>query len=480
MRYIERLAEGSVSARRPWNWKQGRAINALTERRYWKRIWIVQEIMLAKEIRVFCGERSVSWSCFSMLQELLQNIQNYGRMEHIPFAWPVFGSAALRIVSKSSAWKLLPLETNGLPIEDVLEDFADMESTELKDKVYALLGIIQPFEDCSSILIDYSKTTAAIYRDVLRHVFYHNENLDVPAKQRFKKLLKKSLGLGAINVMERETVTEARILIAVEERAQVVMKSIETQAVVHFRSRESELNVPLQKAVEYIVECEGIKIGPSVWDYCAFKAIHKTAIDPEITYLLEEVAERERVTEMDNAERYLSATLEKHLRDSCELGVETTMRWVQESRFEVDSLISSVDERWRREYTAAWIYKWRRREIKYRSSREDRARIKKWMDDWYHIQVDHMNKRMSLSKMVRDYLTEHNRRYGTGVKIWFYWYGDRSSGKPDDGFYGAVFRWIKDWHKQNGVFDLSSVEIRTEIEEKMKGLLQQKYPMPDL
>jgi hypothetical protein len=507
--------------------------------------------MLAKEILVFCGERSVSWSCFSMLQEHLQNIQNYGRMEHIPFAWPVFGSAALRIVSKRSAWKSLPLETIGLPIEDVLEDFADMESTELKDKVYALLGIIQPFEDGSSILIDYSKTTAAIYRDVLRNVFYHRENLDVLVKQRFKKLLKESLGLSAIDVMEREPTTEARILIGVENCGPMIIKTMETQAIERFRSRESELDVPLRKAIAEIVECGDL---PWIWEY-RIEAIHTTAIDPETKPLLEQVAERERIAAMDNAEPMLLAALKKHLKNSFELGVETTMRWVQESRFEVESvrdealdsqmelrmmrllethierhakpsiqsamdaairsakmsaiaqtrltmrqLPGSVAERWRHEYIAAWICKWQRGEITLWSTGLW-GRIDRWLDDWYIRQLEDMITRMSLTTMVKDYITEHQRSYLMDTNVRYYFFPTASNrrdrvlrikwnrrdgineGYPshqlshilewyDYRFKDIVLEAIRHWHLKNGVFDPSSTEIQAEIKEKVNRLLQ--------
>src|SRR5207248_7213947 len=38
------------------------AIVSLFERDYWKRLWVVQEVFNARNIVVYCGERTVPWS----------------------------------------------------------------------------------------------------------------------------------------------------------------------------------------------------------------------------------------------------------------------------------------------------------------------------------------------------------------------------------------------------------------------------------
>lgn len=45
------------------------AVMALFQREYWRRLWIVQEIMLTRRIIVQCGTLSVIWSC---LQDFFQ------------------------------------------------------------------------------------------------------------------------------------------------------------------------------------------------------------------------------------------------------------------------------------------------------------------------------------------------------------------------------------------------------------------------
>jgi hypothetical protein len=45
------------------------AIASLQRRTYWTRTWIIQEIVLAYEIRIFCGDRVTPWS----------NVRSYAR-----------------------------------------------------------------------------------------------------------------------------------------------------------------------------------------------------------------------------------------------------------------------------------------------------------------------------------------------------------------------------------------------------------------
>lgn len=523
LRYIERLHTGSVSAQRPCNWKKGKAIFALTERRYWKRIWIVQEIILAKDIIVFCGQMSVAWSCFSRLYEQLQNVYYYGRMEHIPFAWPVFKSAALRIVSKRLEWQSLPLGRIGLPIEDVLEDFADMESTELKDKVYALLGIMQPFVPDSSIgiPIDYLKTTTGVYRDVLRYIFYHKEGLGIPEKQRFKKLLRRSLGLGVINVIEREPVTEARILIDVERRAQTIAEKIISETVERFRSTVwPELLLSFQKEAAEIAKLQSDWLAWPLWinEYVVTRAIASTALEPELKTLLEAVVAKHFNGTINDIETKLMETVRSYLDASRELGIETTMRWVQESRFEVESdrdkildlqmelrmmdslethierhvnpliqsatdsalqvakrstadllrltvlqyqasLNTSADEDWRRDYIGTWICKWERQEITYHTSVNKRATIEKWVNRWFNRQVKIIISPMSGTKLVKRYLTEVSQRYGN-IDFGFPPYLKRSFDTDDEEVREIILRWIRE---RNGIFDPSSTDIEDKI-----------------
>lgn len=47
------------------------AIKSLCNREYWTRLWIIQEILLATDILISCGDESLSWSALSSFFALL-------------------------------------------------------------------------------------------------------------------------------------------------------------------------------------------------------------------------------------------------------------------------------------------------------------------------------------------------------------------------------------------------------------------------
>jgi hypothetical protein len=58
-------------------------IHKLMERPYLKRIWVIQEIVLARSIRLLCGQRTFDWdllenACWSSVQAWVHNKDPYG------------------------------------------------------------------------------------------------------------------------------------------------------------------------------------------------------------------------------------------------------------------------------------------------------------------------------------------------------------------------------------------------------------------
>lgn len=45
-----------------WRKRSGNSIRQLCERRYWTRLWVLQELTLAQDIRVLCGKQQIRWS----------------------------------------------------------------------------------------------------------------------------------------------------------------------------------------------------------------------------------------------------------------------------------------------------------------------------------------------------------------------------------------------------------------------------------
>src|SRR5580692_1883778 len=110
-----------------WNSNEGKAVLALCERRYWRRIWVVQEIMAAERIEVICGQKSVEWRCMDQVIKKLQLVAANGRIEHHPYAAAVLESYAGQMFEHKTMWENLPVEFRKVPLERLLEMFQNLE-----------------------------------------------------------------------------------------------------------------------------------------------------------------------------------------------------------------------------------------------------------------------------------------------------------------------------------------------------------------
>jgi hypothetical protein len=169
------IAMQYLAARRPreaenfnfsklWGQRTAKGVLALCERNYWRRIWIVQEIMLAKEISIYCGTQVISWHAFERIFNDLQVISARGREKHTPCVSSVLASPAFVVVKAKSTWD----GDNGnlQPLTTLLQLYRDHEATNIRDKVYALHGLAK---DCSDIAIDYRTSTKNLLIQVLNH-----------------------------------------------------------------------------------------------------------------------------------------------------------------------------------------------------------------------------------------------------------------------------------------------------------------------
>jgi Heterokaryon incompatibility protein (HET) len=149
---------------------------------YWNRVWIIQEIGLARKLAVFTGYGTIQWENF------------FHGISHL----------------KGSNDKLLSIETLNKKREDrhgdsnrletLLEDFWYAKCQEPRDKIYGFLGLAHDCED-GSIEADYSKSLFDVYFDVInffnrqRPLLADLNGYDRAVKMvRFSQLVQRLLG----------------------------------------------------------------------------------------------------------------------------------------------------------------------------------------------------------------------------------------------------------------------------------------------
>jgi hypothetical protein len=164
MRYIKRrepLEHSNANFSKLWNSQKASAVMQLCERTYWTRIWIVQEVMLAKEIVVMCGDQEVPWTRIQQLIDDLQIVHDRGRAIHTPGVSAVLESQAAVIVRAKSNWD------GAQDLIALLEVYRYQQASDMRDKVYGLHGLAQ---DTQAMAVDYHIQPKALLTKVINHI----------------------------------------------------------------------------------------------------------------------------------------------------------------------------------------------------------------------------------------------------------------------------------------------------------------------
>ncbi|KAM5355058.1 hypothetical protein ACJ41O_001704 [Fusarium nematophilum] len=151
------------------------ALSKLFAHSYWTRMWVIQEVILSRQIRIFYGERSFEWEgllrlASSGLEDLL----------HIDFELSGFVKGENFEESRSRVSRTLGRRMSygdGKPVlfVDILTACRLMQATDPRDQIFALYGLLTGNQVPESLMPDYMISTRTLYTRVATH-FVTNGN----------------------------------------------------------------------------------------------------------------------------------------------------------------------------------------------------------------------------------------------------------------------------------------------------------------
>jgi len=143
MAAAERTSEETMLPKCPKD--KRKAIRKLLKRQYWKRVWIVQEVVLARDILIMCGSASIN------LAEYILGTER---------------SIGMNITANLEAQRCKRREGCQVRLCDILTMREKSLSTDPRDKIFAFPAIA---DDCQGgeLEADYSKSTWVVYETVV-------------------------------------------------------------------------------------------------------------------------------------------------------------------------------------------------------------------------------------------------------------------------------------------------------------------------
>lgn len=143
-----------------------RCIQDICQRPYWRRLWIIQEIILAAKITVQCGTAIITWDDLSTGIEKYRSIA--GAADNSKFE---LLQRVLRLVYHRNEF-----QKSGSGLVQLLETFGTSICFDPRDKVYGLLGLANDCDSGTALLADYNKSIEEVFEDVV--TFYYHQSIE--------------------------------------------------------------------------------------------------------------------------------------------------------------------------------------------------------------------------------------------------------------------------------------------------------------
>ena len=140
------------------------AVDSLFRRDYWERTWIIQEIQLAKNVLVHCGDQTFDWTAGSTFFGFLQGDRDRHLErdpESVATKQKVMQTPAIQLLETA-----LVLQKRNMTLKQLLYRHENSLCRESRDKVYGLLALASDCQD-TNLQPNYDQDISRVWRDTL-------------------------------------------------------------------------------------------------------------------------------------------------------------------------------------------------------------------------------------------------------------------------------------------------------------------------
>lgn len=140
--------------------EEWKAFAQFTSQPYFSRCWVLQEVILGRDVELWFGNVSFAYEILFELHDLVNDIESWRRY-HRKLGQEIFRSPEFydhtRIVS-SARWALA--DGDEIPFLEILSASRELAATDPRDKIYALLGLARGEID-KVVVPEYSPSNSA-------------------------------------------------------------------------------------------------------------------------------------------------------------------------------------------------------------------------------------------------------------------------------------------------------------------------------
>lgn len=153
------------------------AIADIASREYWTRAWVIQEFVLPGKVILRCGDKTFDWG------QLFDQFSLYTAFADSPM-WDLFAMKRRQKGFKIENFRIK------LHLLDAIQYASKAQSSDPRDKVYAMLGLAER-EEAAEVTIDYRLSPCEVYCQALQVVSWStacNPGMVHPGKEAYTAL----------------------------------------------------------------------------------------------------------------------------------------------------------------------------------------------------------------------------------------------------------------------------------------------------
>ncbi|KAF7538347.1 hypothetical protein G7054_g2943 [Neopestalotiopsis clavispora] len=145
--------------------------DALAGRAWWTRVWVIQEMVVARKLHVCIGSHLLQWDKF------VQGTQAWRQADY----GAGLSDSKVRIQQLDRLRKDWWKAKHSLDLLQLLDRGRQSYATDARDNIYGLLGLMNP-EDRKGVCVDYNRSTRHVYAETTLMLFRRQQNLDFLVK----------------------------------------------------------------------------------------------------------------------------------------------------------------------------------------------------------------------------------------------------------------------------------------------------------
>lgn len=151
----------------------------LLKRPWWMRMWVVQEVALARRTVIFCGPYDLPWDHLEIANDIgfAYDLPIFYKTPEEIARGDIFSQS--RNLMTKARYRRARAQGTGLRLQELLINNVSCFAKDPRDMIFSVLGLATDVTDAAELTVDYQKPVEQVYTDLVKFQVRKYESLDI-------------------------------------------------------------------------------------------------------------------------------------------------------------------------------------------------------------------------------------------------------------------------------------------------------------